>query len=752
MTLHLVSKTVVRPSLRADQVSERGGAEGPDAARLRHTLYGPEGAGWPLPDEAALLAALVRLADDHRVKELLPLPSDPLEVALVRRAEQLFVSLYPMQQGEEPWLLDRQVPMGALLRVCVERLEAKARKAASEATRDVLVRLARRGQGRRPRAQRDDWPRPVRLRGAVVLPAEHPVRFRFEGRLQPLPARGSRRVLRADAHALLFSGRLWATLRGRRLDLGEGPLIPRLEAMLAVVEAAMDAEARGRGVHVRRTVSGTGVHLTRIRSGVVRFGLAAGGEAPVFVRLREVADVALAVCSLGRELVRQVLRHDRAQSHNLRLRALRFRLRSLKRAVDRRRRLAAIRNDDAERLRWHPEPSRASEGPPLARPLRYRERWRLQLDGVEPAGVLVDEEVLVVSTSAHQVAVDRGSGEVRWAREAPRWTALVGSWLLRQEASGVLECCEASDGEPRATVALGAEVRASWTSRLYGLPTLCVLADARGGLCAVDPRSGAVRWRRTRLDASGRATLHGRALLVAREGGALEALDVHDGETVWRGQLDGEPCGRPIVVGERVVVPLVRGEEGGLAAFDLWRGVPCWRRWMQGVRPWRMEASRGLLVGDWAGTEGTSLLAVEPEGGRLRWMVPASFLEQGEWRLLSDRLLCVSPEGSVRAFSLGSGRLVWEERLGEPEEAVPRRLRPVLRGGVIFVPLGGVSALEPEEGRLHGTFDVDVVPDWFHVDARGVAYVAEESGLLVCGWPAPSLALVSTERPMMERR
>ncbi len=744
MSFPSLSQSMHRVGATADPSAPAASA----TARLAVALYGA--ARWPTPMPTELLAALDRLAEARRPKELLPLGGEPAELALERRGEQVLVSLYPLQEESAPWLLGRPVSLHALRLQAVEAVRAEAERR-GEVARQVAERLAERSLGSPLRPEPWQWPPGRTLRVDRTPPEASPIAFACEAFVQPLPRLASEGALRADRHALLFEGRLEGWLRERRVDLGTASLLPRLEALLAVADLGLQAELEGRAVQLRRRACGMEVRLSRSRSGEVRFGLAGPGEPLVQVQLRHLRDAAAAIEALLSAVLRAVVAADRSQARNLRVRSLRSRLRALRAGLRSSAQVRLVRNDNPERLQWREPPGTSSDdgegGPALgvlrlgARTMRYRERWRLQLDGLDAARTWLCGELLVASTVGHQVAVDRTDGQVRWARQGSPWTAVRGEVLLRQEPGGLLELCSLLDGEPFAEVALPQPVRRAWWRGLAGLPPVLVVLDERGGLTGIDPRTAEVRWSRPRLAARGHVTLHGRALLVAGPQGSLEALDVLDGETVWRSALPGIPAAAPLVVGETVLVSVRDGREQSLSAVGLWLGEERWRRALGGtaVRPLAGLGERAIVRLQEQGE--SSLAAVGCADGSLLWMRrdPAP---EGDLALAGDLLVTSSPRGFVAGIETHDGAERWRRTLAEGDEEVPRSLAPVLRGGALFVPLGGVSLLRPDDGRLLGRFEVDAVADGLQVDDRAGLYVADESGLLVAATPGPVLGLV----------
>jgi hypothetical protein len=94
-----------------------------------------------------------------------------------------------------------------------------------------------------------------------------------------------------------------------------------------------------------------------------------------------------------------------------------------------------------------------------------------------------------------------------------------------------------------------------------------ILALVRGVLYGLDPDNGRLRWARrigvdstslpVRLPAT--KTSAERLLVLSEDGKALRALDAASGTPLWRHDL-AAPCpGRPVVVGDRALVPMLTG-------------------------------------------------------------------------------------------------------------------------------------------------------------------------------------------------
>jgi outer membrane protein assembly factor BamB len=724
----------------------------------------------PLPPITELTAALTTLAEGARHKALVPLIDAPAELALLRRGEAVLVSCYSTESTPEVHFLNRALPLEALLAAAAKATFEAADAERSPVSRQIAIRMAERALRAVVRADARPQEPAVKRRGGASepSPALGPLAFGFEATIHPAALPASTRASRADIHALLFEGTLWAFVRERRIVLARGPIVLAAQRMVVAVRALLEAREAGRSLNLRLRAGGFHVAV-RAAAGADEVSITLGGEgdAQITAAALTPAEAALPILRLASELLRTLVAVDRSQGRNLRVRALRDEVRALGRTVKRKKHLSFV-NHDADRLRLEaercaraPRPLQdASEArapvaaprPSPARSLRFGERWRVAMDGLDAAATFLCGDRLVVSTSQHTVALSRDLGEVLWARDGDGTTAmLAGTTLLRLASDGELELCDVSDGEPyasgRIAPRMGGESRGLFAGG-PSLPPMAVLTEGPHRLVAIDLRTGEPRWRFTaRAGGPLELTKVGRILLVACGEGSIHALDLGTGEDLWRHTRDARCPYAPVVAGDHVIVASVGGSDGAGALYgiDLFQGEPRFRAPLEAPLTAAPIAAGATLFAPLAGPEGGRLRAFDAATGEARYEVADPGLGEGGAALHVDELLVVNtPSGWLSATDVGTGQVRWALGLADPlADDIPRRLAPVLRGGALFVPAASVHIVRPNDGvRLGAGLPCDLVPDALSVDERGWVYVAEESGHLAAYAPVPHLALI----------
>jgi outer membrane protein assembly factor BamB len=738
----------------------------PRNALVNALLGAPEPA--EIPPLADLVAAVVDLAEGTRAKAVLPLGGRPAEYALVRRGDHVLVSHYETGGVPEIVVRDRPVPLRALLATCSATARVLAARDGQRASSSSYLRLATRLEAALGAVVPDPHARATAAEvcgGHQALPDDDvALAFGFQAQIVPsvdAPPGGS---ARADVHATLFEGRLWAYSRGRTIHLARGPIFLVTQRLVASVRALVDAWEADRGVHVRLRTGSFVVGMRSTKDGDVALTLGETGDATLTVPALDVPGAAEPVLRLATELLRSVGAADRAQLRNLRFTALRDEVRALRKVLRARTRRDGFVNRDPERLRLSsppaPEPfdaaapvrSERASGPGR---LRYAERWRTEIEGLDASTTFLCGDRVVVSTPRRIMAIDRDGGEVVWARRAPRAASVMaGTALLRQTPEGAIEIWDVAEGEvvARARVAPRAGGVPVCTFAGGGdLPPMAILAEGPSRLVAVDLRTGELRWRYRARAGAFRLRRVGRILLAVCGDGAVHALDVASGEPAWRFSESTRFSLAPSV--SRDVALAVSGDPaasaGTLHGLDLYSGRELWRRELSGAPLAAPLGLDGVVCVPVAGATRTassaSLLALDPRDGATLWTTPEPGLGRGGVALAVDRALVVNaPGGRVTALDLADGTPRWSRELANAAtDDVPRRLEPVLRNGGLFVPASQIHALKPADGTSLGpALESDLIPDVFRVDERGWLYVAEESGHLRAYAPAPALALV----------
>lgn len=734
-----------------------------------------------LPSLPDLITTVVALAEGTRRKVLLPLGGTPAEFALVRRGDEILVSCYDTGPAPEPIVLDRKLDLARLLDQCATAARQLAETRTREAERTRLQTLAARAADARIAPDREDGPTLVqRVGGEIGEPDDGvPLAFGFTAAIPPGVGRAPGPlaepddVARADVHALLFEGRLWGWARGRRVMLARGPILLAVQRMVAAVRALIDAATAGRSANVRLRAGCFLIGVRLERTGEVSLTLGGDDEGPVTVSALDVRAASLPVLRVATDLVRALIAVDRAQARNLRVRALRDEVRTLRRALRALGRDEAFLNDDPDRLRLGstvpPDADDAAMAETLPPPepargrLRFAERWRAEIDGLDATSTFLCGDRLVLATPRRTLALARDEGEVMWERTGPLAAAVMtGTVLLRLAPDGGVELCDVQDGDAYARTRIAPRVGAPVALLAGGgaVPPVAILAEGTSRLVAIDLRTGEPRWRfAARAPGAFRLRRAGRVLLVVSGDRSLTAIDVASGEVAWRYSDVHRLTLEPAVFKDIVVAATGEpsGSAGALVAIDLFTGSPRWRRELDAAPAAAPVAAGTLAAIALSGAAATSaagpgsqrgrrssLAAFDPATGELRWMTPDPGIAAGGASLAVDRHLVVNaPGGRVTALGLETGELAWTQTLAQPvADEVPRRLEPVLRGGALFVPASTVHVLRPTDGTALGTLDCDLVPDLIRVDERGWIYIAEESGHLRAFAPVPHLMLV----------
>ena len=756
MTFLSEQGTATPPETRNSRVQDRI-----QLRALARLLLGANGDLEHLPRMTDMTAAAAALARGTRRKALLPLTHQAAEMAWLRRGDEVLVSYYETGSSPEVITLDREIPIRDLVEQC-----AKAAVEVSESTPDPTARqITRRLAERALRSDCNDGYRvPAeyirRCGGHSTPPKDTPgLAFGFQADILPNGETSVNGASQADIHALLFQGQLWTYVRGKRLRICNGPVLLVAQRMLLAVRSLVDAWEAERSTNVRLRAGQFQIQVRLENQDDVSVTLGHEVHGAATATAMSVADAALPILRLVGDLVRALISTDRAQSRNLRVRSIREEVRALRRIIRERNRTDSFTNTAPDRLR--PTKTERPSQPPSLTPapesnarsgLRFSERWRIEVDGIDANGMFFCGDRLVLATSNHTVALDRDSGDILWARTGNQITCLMtGTTLLRIGTGGDVELCSVEDGEPYAHTQL--EPQSSVNARALhvggvGIPPMAVFSNAGGGLVAIDLRTGQPRWRfSTRGQTPAKIVKAGRVILAVCGDGAINAIDAVSGEVAWRFAQRTRFSFAPGVCEDTVVAVSghSRARRCTLFGLDLFSGELKWSTEVDAppAGPPLTVRSAGLLpVG---GPGAASLASFDPTCGTLNWMVSDPGLGRGGSHLTHDHQLVVnSPSGQLTSLALETGEARWTRKLFDPMcDDTPRRLEPVLRGGALFVPSSKVHVIRPHDGSSIGTaIPSDLIPDALRVDERSWAFVAEESGMLAAYAPVPQLKLI----------
>ncbi len=732
--------------LVTDETNPRVPAKKESAPRLVTTLLGK-----PFEEQSPsvhdLGAALLTLAAGRKIKALLAWNDAPYELALERREGALLVSLYQTGPLPEVAILRRRVGFEEALTAAAMDAESCA-SGATELDRQVLLRLA--AELRAANLEAPALAYVERRRVAGVKPTEEDIAlaFGFEAMIPRGAANTRDGANRADIHALLFEGKVWAWVRGRKIELCQGPIFLPMLNMLHGVGLLFSALDRGRSLNLRLASGRFRFGLRLDRQGEVTFELAPGQGEPLTLRGLRVDEVAGAVLRLSSDLTRAMVVVDRTQLRNLRVQSVRDEVRSLRRRMRERSEIKSFTNGNPDRLRASnhslPPPSKPQvEAQPPSR-LRFSERWYLETGDLDPHGVTVSQDLILLSNKSRIIAVDRAEGQVVWTEHArAERTIIAADWLVRIDDEGLATFIDVRTGEQTGSLMLRLEAgsfQALFAGRSSPPPSLIVVEDRR--LVSVDLRSAERRWAvPVRGAGPMRLLRQGRLLIQQQSDGSIAGLDAADGEAVW--QRTGLAMSGPQmwIADEKVLVPLL-GEE--IAALDLYRGQELWRARLPGEPRAIQYVDRGSMV---VATAEERLCLMDTRTGETLWTAHDPGLGRGAGALAVDgQLFLHCTDGSLRALSLSDGSESWaNEPPSGARDLLPGELKPRLSSGALFVPSSHLKVVSPSDGKvLSEVIPSDLVPDWLTVDPRGWAYIAEENHAIAAYAPSARLRLVRT--------
>lgn len=735
---------------------------GPSCAALARRLLGDASDAVGLPPLPDLITTLLALASGHRRKSILPLSESTGELALVRRGKSVLVTHYDTAPVPQIFVRDRALPLGQLLDTCSDAAQEVGQRSGPGALRDAAFRLGQRAAEAVVKEDTQPPPVPIERRGgALVDPGDRtPLSFGFLVRVAPADGLHAESAARADVHALLFDGQLWAYVHGRKLPLARGPIFPVVQRMIHAARGIVEAWEAQRGANLRMRAGDLGIGMRLDRMGKV--GLTVGGTERGSLSLppMDVPGAVLPLLRLGSDLVRAVVSVDRLHARNLRLTGLRDEIRTLRRLVQSRSSAASFTNRDPDLLRAYAAHApgqgelRAVDNGPEPGKLRFSLRWHAEIEGLDASSTFLCGDRIVVANPKTALALDRDEGQLLWLRDAPCSLSLMaGTALVRVDAEGEVELCDVQDGSPYARTRISPRIGGPPLGLFAGgrqVPPLAVIAEGRDRLVAVDVRTGAQCWRfRSRGRGGFRLQKAGRVLLVATGDNTLDALDVTSGEVVWRWSDRGRIVMAPAVA--RDVAVAVVGSPGGrsgtLLGLDLYSGQLLWKQELSSGPAAAPIASEGLVTVALSGPDRGQLAAFDAQSGEPMWQAPDPGLNEGGVAMAVDRSLVINaPSGAICALDTATGQTRWDRRTADPvRDDVPRRLEPVLRGGALFVPAASVHLVRPSDGASLGTpVAAELIPDFLRVDERGWLYVAEESGHVEAYAPVPNLRLVKS--------
>lgn len=239
-----------------------------------------------------------------------------------------------------------------------------------------------------------------------------------------------------------------------------------------------------------------------------------------------------------------------------------------------------------------------------------------------------------------------------------------------------------------------------------------------GELVALDPASGAVRWRQ-RFDSplGGAPTVAGGKVYVAARNGTATAVSAANGKLLW--QLPALPkvggvagVSAPAVSGKFVLFPFASGH---LIAADAETGGVVWQAFVEGNRAGRAFASVPDFTADpviqgqtvYVGTAAGRIAALDLLTGAPLWTAREG--AQSPVVVAGGSVFAVNDENQLIRLDAGSGELVWRvdlpyftrDRLKKRRD-IFAHFGPILAGGRLVVASsdGVLRSFDPASGAL----------------------------------------------------
>ena len=702
-----------------------------------------------------LLSAVERLSPGDATARV-SFYESPFELVIQRLGAFVYLTFYRGGHSPEVLLKDQPVPFPVFARGVKESaadLLEKARRVDSGISTDPLVAWMKASAaridlpeeedeaGRRPRVKKvkvesTRWKKPRNESGFSFG-----FRFLSTGTdlLAPAGPMGN------DLNSLLFRGQLAVHARGRRRLMGQGFLFLQTEKLLASVRKLLEAWEDGRPTSLRLISEGlvVGVKLSEDDNLIISLLNQDDEDSILVINDMTPWEYADAVLGVAREVRRLVIDQAPKQRKNIRLESFSREVRTLA-AWSREQRRGALINEDTEQYRRATERRRRDdEGREIneASRLTFRERWRLEAEGLDLGGTMLCGGIALVSARGFMLGVDTETGAVLWRRETDRSearTQMAGKdAAVRVAPSGTVEMVEMANGVLRWKTSLAARSGGSPVLLVVDhgpVPGVVIVAEEERRLVALDIRTGEPRWKHS-VPRGGRFALrrHGRLLYVASNDSQLVAIDLEDGSLVWRFPERTRFGLPPALEGDTLLVPGGRfgKQEGRIFALDAFSGELRWKSSLDGgALTTPIIADNAALVPVRAGSR-SDLVALDVVSGEVIWRQPCDGWAETCALMALDRNFVVNAAGGVmRSIVARTGEESWTTVLGPAcSDDVPLNLRISLRGGVLFVPADTIYVVRPDDGHvIHSLGGDPPVPDLLQVDPSCTVFMAEESG------------------------
>ncbi|MBN2341371.1 MAG: PQQ-like beta-propeller repeat protein [Deltaproteobacteria bacterium] len=567
--------------------------------------------------------------------------------------------------------------------------------------------------------------------------------FKFVGTSTDLLAPG--RPIGNDLNALLFRGQLVVHARERRRIMGEGFLFLQAEKLLAALRKLMSAWEEGRPMSVRLIAEGIsiGLKLTSDEKLTVTLANQADDDSIIVLNEMDPLEFADAVLGVAREIRRYIIRQSPKQRKNMRIESFSREIRRLTSMTKEHQRESLINENTARyKQQLHFDaPAHSDVGIGQSRGLVFKEKWRLEAEGLDLGGTLIVGEVGLISARGSILGVELDSGTILWRREIDRGDYRLQSagrdGFVRVCQNGNVDMMDARTGVLRWRTTLaprsgGAPVVLVEDSG--PLPATIIVAEEDKNLVALDMRTGEIKWRFAVMR-GGRFSLRkqGRLLYVSSGDTQFSAIDIEDGHLVWR-YIDRIRFFLPPAVWEDQVFEAggrIGKSEGRLYGFNAFSGECNWNVSLGGGAITAPIAADGVVLVPVVSKGKNDLVAFRAKDGKLLWRIPCDgWADSCSLFATDDKFILNLAGGTVRALNARTGEDAWTTILGPTcSDDIPLGLGVFLRGGALFVPADTIYVLNPNSGEIvHSLGGDPPVPDLLQVNPDCSILVAEESG------------------------
>ncbi|MBD0422502.1 PQQ-binding-like beta-propeller repeat protein [Streptomyces sp. TRM S81-3] len=227
--------------------------------------------------------------------------------------------------------------------------------------------------------------------------------------------------------------------------------------------------------------------------------------------------------------------------------------------------------------------------------------------------------------------------------------------------------------------------------------------DHGPGLEALDPASGAVRWRKDGLAYSG-STATGAMLLLTRADGTVSGVDAATGEVRWNRPFPGRPVPHFRFFGGRAAYAATVAADGGstrVTAVDPATGNVRWDKELPGTLDLLGAAGGSVYLAEGDSVYGRvkGVVRYTPDTGATRRVALPVPVDEAQGGVYGSEVYLMGGGGSLVAVDMAAGRQRWRLETG-----IARGSAPVADGRHVYVtgPDGRLLGVDARKGRLLG--------------------------------------------------